>query len=163
MTSTFDGDLHVQGTLSSTKANFPADSISNKQVAAGAAIVSTKFVQRLRKNWFQGGTVVDDVVGVAIITGATGTIVSVSACLTESVCIGAAIIDIDLFKNGSTILSGTFQIDSADALRAILTGTISAAGLVVDDVLEFDINETTGGGTQGAGILIEVVYDEDPQ
>ncbi len=163
MASTVDGDLHIQGTLSSKLANFPANSVGNKQVSADAALASTKLIQRLRKNWFQGGTVVDDVVGVAIISGATGTVVAVQACLTEVACVGAAVIDLDLLKNGSTILSATFQIDSADALYAVLVGTINTPGLVVGDVLEIDVNETTGGGTQGSGILIEVVYDEDPQ
>lgn len=163
MASTIDGDLHVQGILSSTAANFPANSIKNKQVDANAAIASTKIIQRLRKNWFQGGTVVDDTVGIGIITGALGTIISVQACLTETACIGAATIDVDLLNNGVTVLSATFQIDSADAVYAVIPGVISSSALVVDDVLEIDINETTGGGTQGAGILIEIVYDELPQ
>jgi len=163
MASTHVGDLHVQGILSSTQANFPADAILNKQVAASAAIVPTKFIQRLRKNFFQGGTVVDDIVGVGIITGATGTIVAVKATLTETACIGAAVIDVDLLKNGTTVLSAVFTIDSGDAVYAVVSGTISVPGLLVDDVLEIDIDETTGGGTQGAGVLVEVIYDEDPQ
>lgn len=108
-----------------------------------------------------GSSVSDEEKVVHTVTGTTGTVVSISAGVITA-CVGAATIDVDLHKNGSSILSAAIQIDSGDAAYAEVTGTISNSSLVQGDSLEIVVDETTGGGTQGQGLFVNLVIDEEP-
>lgn len=112
-------------------------------------------------NQKNGTAVVDEERVVHTVTGTSGTIVSISAGVITA-CAGAAEIDVDLHKNGSSILSAAITIDSGDAAYAEVAGTISNTSLVQGDSLEIVVDETTGGGTQGQGLFVNLVIDEDP-
>ncbi len=121
-------------------------------------------IERQRKQYAQeDGTasVADGGMVIHIATGQTGTVMSfIAGCCTP--CVGADTIDVDLHKNGTTILSSLIELDSADAAYAILNGTISDSDMAADDVFEIVIAVNAGGGTMGQGVFAEALFDERP-
>lgn len=110
----------------------------------------------------QAGTVVTARTPLAVIDGITGSVRKVLVRATVTACVGAATVTVDIYKNGSTILTAIVTLNAAAALT-LQAPTISGAGDVVDgDLLEAVVTATAGGGTLPVGLLVQVTVDELP-
>lgn len=159
MASRIEGDHHFVGTVTGASLT-PSDStITNAKVAAAAAIAADKMEHRWRKTFSQDGLPAAETHVIHIVRGATGTINEFAVTLGEAK-LSSGTVDVDLLKNGSSVLSAAVQLDSADALYDVLTGTISSASVVVDDVLVINITVSSPVGAAGLGVQLEI--DEDP-
>ncbi len=162
--SRIDGDLTVGGTLTPKYINLPAGSVSNNSVEAGAAMDADKLEHQHQPCYAQESdttAAAEDFV-LHVIRGATGQMMAFSAgCVVAN--IGAAVVTVDLHKNGSSMLTAAITIDSGDAAYAIVEGTIDPAkeDLVVGDVLELVVTVAAGGGTLGKGVFAQAVIVED--
>ena len=68
---------------------------------------------------------------------------------------------VDVKKNGSTALSGTVGISSANAAYTEQTGSpLSSGAYVADDVFEVAVTVSAGTGTLPQGIYVELVFRE---
>ena len=153
--------LHVT-TLTATNFTPPAGSIKNTSIEAATGIAATKLEHPIRVTVCQESdtTATDQTFVAHSVYGATGTIVAFEVgCITPPV--GAATIDVDLLVGGASVLSEAVQLTSATAARTVAAGTVSSADLADGDCVEVDIDETTGGGTQGKGVYATVVIHED--
>ncbi len=161
--SVINGDLSVTGNFNAGGLYLPASSVGDTQVAAGAAIQSSKLQQQRVRSIADKTTVTATSYQqiVAIIVGATGTLQQVSA--TEKVAnIGGATVTVDLLKNGTTILTAVLTRSSADtAMVAEAVTAFTSVALVQGDVLEIKFVATTGGGTLATGMFAQVKYLED--
>ena len=162
--SRIDDDLTVGGTLTAKNVNHPAGSVTNAAVAAAAGLAASKLEHQHQPCYAQESdttAAAEDFV-IHVIRGATGRMMAFSAaCVVAN--IGAAVVTVDLHKNGSSMLTAAITIDSGDAAYAIVAGTIDPAkeDLVVDDVLEVVVTVAAGGGTLGKGAFAQAVIVED--
>ena len=161
MGNRLDGNLYVVGDLNSRTRTYPAGSISDAAIAAGAAIAATKMKHQHHLTYAQdsGATAADEERVIHVVYGATGTSVSfeVGCIVTND---GECTITIDLLKNGTTVLSAAPVITSSHSAYELVTGTIGTASLVDGDVLEITI-VTAGTDTVGLGAFASLVLRED--
>lgn len=165
MSTVLAGNVHVSGTLTTGGIALPDGAVTNLQVQAGAAIDSTKLIQRYRRSWRQATSAVTVATLnqiLATITGLTGTLRSFK---TGSVVahVGDSVCTVNLFKNGSTVLSSPVTLNSSHTARQLVAGTISTTGLAVDDVLEVVVVATIGTGTLAKGTFGVLSFDELPE
>lgn len=124
--------------------------------------------QKFQKNYAQESATscADEARVVHVARGASGTVlgVEIGAVVAN---IGAAVVDVDVLKNGVSILTGgtPVQIDSGDAAYAIVAGSLDAAEIayVVGDVFEVSIDGTAGGGTLAKGVFCNLTLQELPE
>lgn len=156
-----EGDVAVTGTLVAIGGlSVPDGSIDADAIEAAAGIEYTKLEHEHRAAHRQSGTPASATDGIAVIRGATGTLLSVKAG-TVVACIGAATITVDVKKNGTTVLSGVITLDSTNTARVAEAGTLSVTTLAAGDLLEVVVVATAGGGTLGTGLFVEVRWAED--
>jgi hypothetical protein len=76
---------------------------------------------------------------------------------------GDSTVTIDVRKNGTTVLSGTIALDSANTARVVEAGTVDGAqdDVVADDWIEVVISVSAGTGTLPTGLFVQVEIDED--
>jgi len=159
--SIHEGDLYIRGNLSSQTVTLPQSVVSDSNVAAGAAISSSKLQHQHRLVFAQPNTTATSETKIVYrCYGATGTILQVAAG-SIAACAGAATITVDLKKNGATVLSAVITLDNANTARVAELGTISGSSLVAGDVLEVVTVATAGGGTLGTGLFAVVTLQED--
>lgn len=144
---------------------FGANTFGNTQFTAADPLLTTKYVRRIVRNISQtktAGAAVAERRVIHVCEGTNGTVISVTAgCVTTAV--GAATVTLDLYKNGSSILTGTFQITSSTTQYTVqVTGTLSVATYVTGDVFETVMTVAAGGGTLPQGVWVEVVFNENP-
>jgi len=77
-------------------------------------------------------------------------------------CVGAATITVDVWKNGTTVLSAVISLGSADVAYAKKSGTVTVPAYAAGDVLEVVAVATAGGGTIGQGLFVDVICTEAP-
>lgn len=161
--NTIDGDLSVRGVLRPTQFAAPASCIGDSNFDGSAPLTALKQQHQHQKVYSQsnGAASVTDRKVVHVAYGATGTVVAVRAGVVTAQ-VGGATLTIDLKKNGTSILTGTFQVTSAIAVFALVNGSIATAGYVAGDVFEVVVTEATGGGTQGQGLFVQLIVREDP-
>jgi hypothetical protein len=155
-----DGDGFFTGELGANTMNIPDDTVTNAMVASGAAIVTTKMKHQYAKNTQQeSDTSSTDQTFVNHVAYGAGSVVSfkVGAIVAP---VGAATVDIDLLKNGVTVLNAAAQLTSGETARELVAGVIGTAAYVAGDVFEVDIDQTTGGGTDAKGVFAEAIYRE---
>jgi len=159
------GNLVVGGRFQCSSYSAPSESITttNFSSAIGDRLEATKQVHQhqVQYNQKHGTAVVTERKPVHIAKG-TGSIVEVEAALVVA-CIGDSTIVVNLYKNGSTVLSGTISFDSGDAAFAKLLATVSSASYVDGDVFEVVVTATVGTGTLGQGLIVNVTLREQPE
>lgn len=106
-------------------------------------------------------TAADEVKPVHIVVGATGTILGFRAGAV-TVNVGDSVVDVDLLKDGASVLSAAVQLDSGDTNYVNKPGIISSASVVVGDLLSVEIDATIGTGTLALGVFASVEIKEDP-
>ena len=114
--------------------------VANSHVKADAKIDSEKLEHQHRSCYSQGSkiTVECEERVIHVVNGLTGSIEAFTAGVVVA-CTGTATIDVDLLKNGTSILTAVIAIDSGDAAYTPVAGVIATAGIVVGDVLEVTI------------------------
>ena len=157
--SRIDGDLFVNGRISSTGLTAPASSITNSNIAAAAGIDSSKLDHRFRKHYNQNSTASSATVAIHI-ANAAGSVNGIKAG-SVAACSGAATITINLLKNGASILTGVIQLDNGNTARVSESGAFASTTYASGDFFELVIVATAGGGTLGTGLLVDVEFDEE--
>jgi len=156
-------DMVVQGVLTPQGFNPPAACIPN------AAITGPIQASNLRQQYVKGfaqtkgaGAAVAQRQIVHVVRGATATLTFLRAVLQQA-NVGGATVTVDLYKNGSSILSATMTITNATAAYTVVsTSAFTSTALVAGDVLEIVVTVATGGGTLGQGLQVDVEFNEDP-
>lgn len=112
----------------------------NSHVAPDAKIVYSKLEHQHRACYSQGSNVTaeNERHVLHVVQGLTGSVLAFEAGVVVA-CTSTATIDVDLLKNGVSILTAAIEIDNGDAAYAVVAGVISTAGIVDGDVLEVDI------------------------
>jgi hypothetical protein len=146
------------------------DAINNKSVVSGANIDEAKVMHRHHATLrLKAGT---DVVAQTehIFCAYTGCEVLAVRAIADTVPSGGGVdkkVTIDVKKSTgggafSSILTGTFDIDSADTSKTAVTGTLDGTPtLVAGDLLEAVVTVSGSVGTQAQGLLVEVIIAEN--
>lgn len=137
--------------------------VGNDQVKVDAEIDALKLEHQHRPVYAQESatTAVDAIQTVHVVVGQTGTLLGIKAGSVVA-NIGDSTVTIDLLKNGVSVLTATFDLDSGDAAYALVAGTIDSPDtVVVGDVLEVSVNATIGTGTLATGVFVYVDIKED--
>lgn len=164
-------DVLVNGNINCTQVTANSPCITNAMVATpsspGSAIDTPKQRHRTIITLPFNATSTATAAAVQFLAhyvyGTAGTIVAFGVG-SVTIAVGAAAVVCDLLKNGSTVLSATITLDSANTARVIeaapgFTSTTLAAG----DVLEPKITSAVaGGGTLPTGTFFRLIVDEDP-
>jgi hypothetical protein len=162
--SRLEGDVYINGTLSAKNFNPPDNSITRQeQVAAGINLDASKVEHRYVKTEALTDHATDSAVVrrvVHVVQGATATIQSFSAGVTVAAT-STGVCAVDLKVNGSSVLSATITLDSANAAFSQEAGTLADADLVAGDVVEISI-DSTSGSNKPKGVNATVVIDEMP-
>jgi hypothetical protein len=165
MSNTLEGDTHVNGVLSARTFNPPNASITrDDQVATQSDPIDTgKLQHRFIKTEALTDHATDSAVVrrvVHVVKGATGSIVSFTAGVTVAAT-ATGVCAVNLYVNGTTVLSGTIDLDSANAAFSQEAGTVTDPDLVAGDVVEIGI-DSTSGANKPKGVNATVVIDEMP-
>lgn len=142
--------------------SLPDGSIEDDKVAADADIQTTKLrhIHRCVEAQESGTVCADETHVVHVVHGSTGEAKAIKAGAVTP-CVGDAVVDIDLLKNGTSILTSKIQLSSVEAAYELVVGTIDTEGLVAGDVLEVDINGTVNTGTLAYGVFVYAEVYED--
>lgn len=163
--ATFTEDVLIAGSLIVTGDNviLPAGKIDNADIAAGAELDASKLVHYTPVVWSQDGTaaaVTEQVVYCCQADdGATLKVVEVG-CVT--VPTGSATATVNVKKNGTTVLTSTVVIDSANSAYTPEAGTISTSAMSKDDVLTVTVTvSVTGTDTGATGLYVLLGVEEE--
>lgn len=163
--TTFTDAVHMHGpvTIGIGGIVLPSSAVTaDAQVAAGANIGGAKTIARQRRVFAQeSATTVIDESRVIHVAHAAGTLIAFEAGHVVA-AIGGATTTIDLKKNGTTVLTAQIVLDSGDAARVVVAGTLSTTAFVAGDVFEVSFLGATGGGTKGKGAFASLLLDENP-
>ena len=160
----FDNAIFVAGNIGSRTLTVPAGTVFNAAVGSAAAIAATKMIQQnvLHVSQESGTDAADEEFCVHVVYGATGTSVAFEAGVVVAAA-GAAVVAVDLHKNGTTVLSSTITLENSQTAYELVMATISTTSLVAGDVLEIIFDETIGGGTRPKGVFASLVLREVPE
>jgi hypothetical protein len=161
--SRLSGDEYVDGTLSAKKMNIPDSTVVDADIAANAAIATTKMKHLYEERYSQPNTTAtSETREFHTVFGATATLKDFRAGLIGA-NVGAATVTVDLKKNGVSVLTGVITLDNAVAALAEVAGTIASAAGAAGDTYTIVITATAGGGTLGTGFYCQAIFEEDPQ
>lgn len=165
--------LYVQS-LSAGQFFPPAGSIANAAIAAGSAgnyVTATKLGQQrvVTLELFESTTDCAALtINIASIVGLTGVLTSFkAACITKATTDKTTTIDLKRSTGGgafATMLSAVITKSTADTDRVFEAATLASTALVAGDILQAVVAVTAGtGGNQNKGLIVELVFTEDPQ
>lgn len=164
----FPGDISTPGTVSAgtilSTSPFLTDAMVLLNLGSGAAIDARKVkMQKVHTyvNSESATTAVSEQRTVHIGYGQTGNVIAFWAAAVVA-NVGAATVTLDLWKNGSTILTSVITLNNSQTARQVVTATIASAPYVVNDYFEVKVVATAGGGTIAKGVAAIVVFREDP-
>ncbi len=155
------GNFHVAGLLSMTSLSIPPLTLIDTGVNGAADIAASKLEHQHRILYAQESATdaSDEARVLHAVYGTTGTVLEFE-CGVVVAAAGAATVDVDLLKNGVSILTAAIEINAATVIYTPKTGTIDTAALVDGDVLEVSIDETIGGGTRPKGVWASLTLTE---
>jgi len=163
--TTLQSDLSVAGSLTAKSMKLPNGTVDNIAVSSAAQIAATKSRTIIWGRYAEESATTSGsgnrVIHTARYTGVLKEIVA--GCVVP--CSGAATITIDLLKNGSTVLTAVFLLDSSNVARIVEAGITDAAKVdyAAGDVFELNIVSAAGGGTLGLGLFCQAQFDEKTQ
>lgn len=163
--SVFDGPVNFRGGLVTfEEVGLPVTCVGDRQASASDPITAEKLEHQyaLTVSQANGSASVTDRRVIHVGHGTAGEVLMVRAGV-KTACIGGATLTIDVLKNGTTILSSTFAINSTHAAYELVEGTVSVAAFAAEDVFEVSVTAATGGGTQGQGLFVQLVVREDAE
>lgn len=159
--SIVQSDLLVNGAVSCNSLAVKTPDVTDARVAPAAGIQASKLQMQHEKSYSQvggAGSAAETKV-VHVVYGATGTVLSFKAG-SKTANVGAATITVDLWKNGSSILTAAISLTSATAAYALVSAALASVNLVAGDVLEVVVTVAAGGGTLGNGVFAALVLTE---
>ena len=142
----------------------PAGSIGDAAIAAAAGLSASKLQHEHRKSYAQESATAaaDEARVLHTVRGAAGTIKSfVAGAVVPAV--GDAIVEIDLLKDGVSVLDAAIEVNVAHAAYEVVAGTIDTPTVAAGDVLEVSIDGTIGTGTLAKGVFCELSVREDAE
>lgn len=150
-----------RGTIHFLDGQLQDGAIRNQHVLAGAGIDASKLDHLFEAAYAQeSATACADEIRVVHVARAIGAVVDFTAGNIVS-GIGAATVDVDLLKNGGSILDAAIELAAAaPAAYGIVDGVIDTAAYAADDVFEISIDGTAGGGTLAKGVFAFASFDE---
>lgn len=165
--NTINGDVWVNGNFASKTATLPAGCIENSHIEDNAGIDSTKLEHKYHRGHAQvhGSAATAERRVIHVVRGATARINSMRAGVVVA-AVGDSTVSVNLYKNGSSILTGgtPITLDSGDAAFALVApGGFTSNALVQGDVLEIVQTVSAGTGTLPQGVFSVLDIDEDAQ
>lgn len=164
MASRHEGNHIFRGIVQFLNVILNSGCVSDKHVAADAAIAVTKLQHQHRAIYAQesAATATAETRTVHVVHGTAGLVKAIKFGSVVA-CLNGATITIDLLKNGASILTTAIVLDDADSAYDLVAGVIDTEAVVAGDVLEIAITVAVGGGTIGAGLFGYVDIWEDPE
>lgn len=158
--STIDGDLIVRGTVRAGNFQVPDNSVGDSQFNSADPLTAIKQEHQFNRLYEQArGASVAAKRTAFHLAIAEGQFLDVRAGVTQA-CIGDSTITVDIYKNGTTILSSTISLSSSQAAYDQVVGTISSMDYAAADVFEVVVTVAAGTGTLGQGLFVHGVFRE---
>ena len=159
------GNMVVDGHFSPKTMDIPANTIVDADVASNAALEATKLRHQHRQVYAkESGTVAVTERFVVHVARGAGTVELFEAG-SVTLCTVDATITVDLLKNGATVLSSTFVLDTGNTARVAEVGTLDAAKVayIDGDVFEMDFVAAAAAGVLGDGSFGAATFHEDAE
>ena len=164
--NTLQGDWHFTGRVTAGEMVIPNDTLTDaafdQPPSGGTFLDKDKVEQQITKTLGQNGTSAAErrIIHVARGPGIVELIHATSIVAN----IGDSVVAILLKKNGTNILTGTFQLDSADTALDSIAGVLNGSldDYIAEDVFDITITPAVGTGTLASGVAVTVVFREDP-
>ncbi len=162
--SVINGDFYFSGTCIFAGARFASGTMTDDSVVALANIAASKLEQQVFSsvNLSNHATLATAMrVPIHRVNGTTGTLIKFGVTCTV-LAGGGGSATIDLKKNGTTILTGTFNIDSTATVYTLVEPAgFTSTSLVAGDQL--DVEVTAVAGTAPKGLTAWMVSREKAQ
>lgn len=159
-TNVLEGDVIVRGNLRANTMVLPTNSVGDTQFTSADPLTAAKQVHQYLRTYGQDhGSASAAQRQVIHVAHGAGTLVSFGGGITVA-CVGDSTITINLYKNGSTILSTTVTITSSNVANAVEEATFSATPYSAGDVFEVVVTVSAGTGTLGQGAFAKLVVTE---
>lgn len=148
-----------------TAPTFPSGSIPSDSILG--PIVASKLQGEFGLNISETGTVVATTQYLRVIRGATATILSIEAAITETVATGNdRTVSVDLQKSTgaaafATVLAAPIVFNSASTARTLSQGSLSNASLIDGDLLRMVVTVAGSNGNQALGLMCTATINED--
>lgn len=151
----FNGTMRARSTVA-----LPANCVGDSQVSASSPLAVEKVDHQyiLTDGQNHGSAATAQRKCIHIARGA-GTIVAFRVSQLVA-AVGDSTVTIDLYKNGSSILTGTITINNGQAARALTSGTLSSSTVAADDVFEVVQTISAGTGTLPQGVTWQLTTEE---
>ena len=147
----------------------PAGQIVNADVNSAAAIDTGKLRHRTHLTYCQsnGTAVVADENAVFVSYGATSAcaIVAGKCGIQTLMTTGSGddkTVTVDVKKNGTTILTAPYELNKSKTAKVSYNLVFASTALVAGDVISVVVTVGGSTGTQGQGVFVTLVVDEDP-
>lgn len=138
----------------------PAASIGDTQVSAAAPLGVTKTAHQYVEVWSQvSGTAATAATQAFYVAKAAGVVAQVRVG-SVAIAIGDSTVTVDVRKNGTTILSGTVQLDNGNTAYVSEAGSLSVTSYSANDVFTVVQTVSAGTGTLPQGVFVQVVFQE---
>jgi len=162
MSFRIDESGSFRGTVSFLDLRPNNNCIANKHVDPAAALEASKLRHQHRAIVAQESSAAcaDEIHVAHVVHGAVGKSLAFKAGAVDPSLLDA-ICEVDLLKNGVSVLVGKIEIDLNDAAYALVEGNINTEALAADDVMEISFNGTVGGGTLANGVFAYFDCEED--
>lgn len=143
--------------------DMPEDTVGDVQMNAGDPIDVDKQFHRYRKTHAQSGNWTTQTVPLHY-ARADGTVEGFSAGSIVAMTAGTSFVEIDLRKNGSSILTAVLTLDEAMAAFVMTDAALDGADVayVAGDFFDAVITVTVGTGALGQGLLCDLMVAEQP-
>lgn len=161
MQSILPGDVVVGGTLSANVTTLSASSVTDAKVAAAADIAATKHRHQHRAMWQQPNSAATAETRVLHVAYGLGDIIAVQAGSIAK-AVGDSTVTIDIKLNGTTILSGTIQLDNANSAYTPESPSLATIAYAAGDVFTAVITISAGTGTLPTGVYVGLTVNEKP-
>ncbi len=162
--SIVNGDLHIRGNCRPDTLSPPDGCIDDDAVQAAAGIKASKLEHQHRVGYAQESATLaaDESRVLHVVFGNTGSIQHFEAGSVVA-CTGTDKVEIDLLKDGVSVLTAKITLDSTSTAYIVVEGAINTAGLVDGDVLEVHIDATAGDGVLAKGVFVALTVHEDAE
>lgn len=156
----FNEDIYVNGTFKANFIQLTANAVGNTQFNASDPLSVTKQEHLHTRILAQvNGTAATAERRIVHQAFNAGTILGVQACAIVP-CTGTSVVNIDVKKNGVTVLSSTLSLNSTPVAYQQVTGTLSVTTFVAGDVLDITITPVAGTGAVGQGVSVALKLAE---
>lgn len=169
-TTRIESNVYVNGSLSAASVNLPAASVRNVNIEGNAGIDASKVVHQFPATYRQDeGADVASKTAPVHIAAAAATVLGVKVLCVTAPTGGDKQFTVDVKKGNqsgayATILTGVVTINSTKANREVTSGVLSGTPtLAAGDSLQVVVTASGSTGSQGQGLLVEVILRENPQ